>query len=203
VTDDDQVQAMVATTLAECGGLDVAVNCAGHQESTPLRALTPERLRSMVEVQLVGALFVLRTAATRWRSGAAVVPLRVLAHGAEPCRGARRLRLAQEGLEYATPHRRREYGPAGPGELRGAHLIDTPMTPRISSAPAWSTPCSRETPLRRMGTPDDVARAALFLCSDDAAPSGPDAQCVDVAPRRGAARRDEVADRSVLACWPP
>ena len=33
----------------------------------------------------------------------------------------------------------------------------------------WQERVLRETPLGRWGTPDDIARAARFLCSDDAA----------------------------------
>jgi NAD(P)-dependent dehydrogenase (short-subunit alcohol dehydrogenase family) len=181
VTDDDQVQAMVATTLAECGGLDVAVNCAGHQESTPLRALTPEKLRSMVEVQLVGALFVLRHCcnAMAERGGGAYLSVSSLT-AQNPAEGLAAYASSKKGLEYATRIAAVEYGPSGVRvNCVAPHLIDTPMTASIFERPGVVDAMLAETPLRRMGTPDDVARAALFLCSDDAGYISGQTLCVD------------------------
>jgi 3-oxoacyl-[acyl-carrier protein] reductase len=47
-------------------------------------------------------------------------------------------------------------------------VIDTPLTRR--TIPAWSTAeqINQRIPLGRMGTPEDVANAALFLVSDEA-----------------------------------
>ena len=181
VTDDDQVQALVATTLAECGRLDIAVNFAGHQESTPLRALTPEKLRSMVEVQLVGALFVLRHCcnAMAERGGGAYLSVSSLtAHN--PAEGLAAYASSKKGVEYATRIAAVEYGPSGVRvNCVAPHLIDTPMTASIFERPGVVDAMLAETPLRRMGTPDDVARAALFLCSDDAGYISGQTLCVD------------------------
>jgi cyclopentanol dehydrogenase len=45
-------------------------------------------------------------------------------------------------------------------------LIDTPMTATLP--PDWKDLLRRMTPMKRMSTADEVARAALFLVSDDA-----------------------------------
>src|SRR5262245_48907141 len=60
ISDDDQVQALVAFTLKQRGRIDVVVNGAGFQQSTPLRDLTPDKLKAMHDVQLTGALYALR-----------------------------------------------------------------------------------------------------------------------------------------------
>ena len=181
VTDDDQVQALVATTLAECGGLDIAVNFAGHQESTPLRALTPAKLRSMVEVQLVGALFVLRHCcnAMAERGGGSYLSVSSLT-AQNPAEGLAAYASSKKGVEYATRIAAVEYGPSGVRvNCVAPHLIDTPMTASIFERPGVVDAMLAETPLRRMGTPDDVARAALFLCSDDAGYISGQTLCVD------------------------
>lgn len=181
VTDDEQVQALVATTLAACGGLDIAVNFAGHQQSTPLRDLTPERLRSMVEVQLVGALFVLRHCcnAMAERGGGSYLSVSSLT-AQNPAEGLAAYASSKKGLEYATRIAAVEYGPSGVRvNCVAPHLIDTPMTATIFERPGVVDAMVAETPLRRMGTPDDVARAALFLCSDDAGYISGQTLCVD------------------------
>jgi NAD(P)-dependent dehydrogenase (short-subunit alcohol dehydrogenase family) len=47
--------------------------------------------------------------------------------------------------------------------------IDTPLTKPLQDDPARSGPILARTPLGRWGTPDDVARAAVFLCTPAAA----------------------------------
>lgn len=181
VTDDDQVQALVTTTLAECGGLDIAVNFAGHQESTPLRTLTPEKLRSVVEVQLVGALFVLRHCcnAMAERGGGSYLSVSSLT-AQNPAEGLAAYASSKKGVEYATRIAAVEYGPSGVRvNCVAPHLIDTPMTASIFERPGVVDAMLVETPLGRMGTPDDVARAALFLCSDDAGYISGQTLCVD------------------------
>lgn len=48
-------------------------------------------------------------------------------------------------------------------------FIDTALTNRVLRNPMMSKALLDQTPLRRFGTPEDVAGAALFLASDDAA----------------------------------
>ena len=48
-------------------------------------------------------------------------------------------------------------------------FIDTALTTRFIKNPAIAKALLDQTPLRRFGTPEDVAKAALFLVSDDAA----------------------------------
>jgi NAD(P)-dependent dehydrogenase (short-subunit alcohol dehydrogenase family) len=47
--------------------------------------------------------------------------------------------------------------------------IATPLTKALQDDPARSGPILARTPLARWGTPDDVARAAVFLCTPAAA----------------------------------
>jgi meso-butanediol dehydrogenase / (S,S)-butanediol dehydrogenase / diacetyl reductase len=48
-------------------------------------------------------------------------------------------------------------------------FIETALTERVLRNPAFSKALLEQTPLRRFGTGEDVARAALFLASDDSA----------------------------------
>jgi NAD(P)-dependent dehydrogenase (short-subunit alcohol dehydrogenase family) len=170
ITDDDQVVALVEGHVERHGGLDIGVNSAGFEQSTPFRELTAEKLRAMVEVQLVGAMFMMRhccNAMADSGGGSFISMSSLTAHN--PMGGLAAYASSKAGLEYATQIAAVEYGP---DQVRvnaiGAHLIETPMTERSFRNPLLHEVMNRETPLGFPGTVDDIANATLFLCSDDA-----------------------------------
>jgi NAD(P)-dependent dehydrogenase (short-subunit alcohol dehydrogenase family) len=75
---------------------------------------------------------------------------------------------AKHGVVGLTKNFAIMYGPRGvrvncicPG------WIETPMTAVIQSAEAIRQQLEEQTPLRRMGKPEEIAKAALFLASDE------------------------------------
>ncbi len=56
ITDDEQVQSLEQVARNAYGKIDIAVNCAGYEQSTPLADLTPAKLDAMLAVQLSGAM---------------------------------------------------------------------------------------------------------------------------------------------------
>ncbi len=169
ITDDAQVQAVVADTVGRHGGLDLFVNCAGFEQSTPISELTPEKLEAMHAVQIQGAMYCMRHAGNAMRdagNGGSFVSISSLtAHN--PAKGLAAYASAKAGLEYATQIAAVEYGDAG---IRfnavSASLIETPMTARAFAMEPVIQAMRELTPLGRMGTPQDIANAVLFLSSD-------------------------------------
>ncbi len=170
ITDDDQVASLVDGHVERHDGLDIGVNSAGFEQSTPFRELTAEKLRAMVEVQLVGAMFAMRhccNAMADSGGGAFASMSSLTAHN--PAGGLAAYASAKAGLEYATKIAAVEYGPENVRvNAVGAHLIETPMTAGHFENPMLHEVMRRETPLGFPGTVDDIAKATLFLCSDDA-----------------------------------
>jgi NAD(P)-dependent dehydrogenase (short-subunit alcohol dehydrogenase family) len=169
ITDDDQVRALVDAAVERTGRLDIFVNCAGYEQSTEIADLTPDRLAAMHAVQLQGAIYCMRHAGNAMRAagnGGSFVSISSLtAHN--PARGLAAYASAKAGVEYASKIAAVEYGDAG---IRfntvAASLIETPMTARVFTVePAIQALCEL-TPLRRMGSSQDIANAALYLCSD-------------------------------------
>ncbi len=87
--------------------------------------------------------------------------------GVYPTRGEGPYAAAKAGTIALTRSAALEYGPDGirvncvaPGFIR------TNLTAFAFDNPAWIEPLERRTPLRRAGTADDVAKVAVFLCSD-------------------------------------
>ncbi len=169
ITDDDQVRSLVETVVDRTGRLDVFVNCAGFEQSTPIADLTPDLIAEMHAVQLHGALYCMRHAGNAMRAGGqggAFVSISSLtAHN--PAIGLAAYASAKAGVEYATKIAAVEYGDA---QVRfnsiAAALIETPMTERIFRVEPAIQAMQELTPLGRMGSPQDIANAALFLCSD-------------------------------------
>jgi 3-oxoacyl-[acyl-carrier protein] reductase len=181
VTDDAQVQALVATVLHARGRIDIAVNCAGFERATPIARLTPERLRAMHSVQLDGALYCMRhfgNAMAASGGGAFLSMSSLTAHA--PSSGLAAYASAKAAVEYASKIAAVEYGPAGVRfNVVAASLIETPMTAVIFRLAPLVQAMVEMTPLGRMGTTEDVAAAAAFLCSDDAAFVTGQTLCVD------------------------
>ena len=168
ITEDQQVQALVAFVLDRFGAFHAAINCAGFEQSTPLRDLTPEKLQAMHDVQITGALYVMRhccNAMADHGGGSFLTISSVTAHN--PAIGLTAYASAKAGMEYATQIAAVEYGPQLVRvNAVASGLIETPMTARVFSVPLAIQAVRELTPLGRMGCPDDIAKAALFFCSD-------------------------------------
>lgn len=169
ITDDDQVRALVEAAVGWHGRVDIAVNCAGFEQSTPLADLTPDKLAAMHAVQLSGALYCMRhlcnAIAAHGQGGSFLSLSSQTAHS--PSIGMIAYASAKAAIEYATKIAAVEYGPKGVRcNAVAAALIETPMTSRIFTIEPLIQAVRELTPLGRMGSVQDIANAALFLCSD-------------------------------------
>lgn len=169
VTDDASVQELVAATIDRFGGLDVAISYAGFQEAISIRDLTPEAMAPMVDVQFNGAMYFMRhtgNAMAAHGGGSLINISSTTAH--RPVAGHITYAAAKAGIEYATQVAALEYGP---DQVRvnciAPHLIETEMTAAIFEHKLPIEAIRQQTPLGRMGTPEDIANCALFLASDE------------------------------------
>ncbi len=169
ITIDADIAAVADLAVGETGRLDIAVNCAGYEQSTPIADLTPDRLDAMHAVQIRGALGCMRHFGNAMRSGGAggsFVSISSLT-AQNPMRGLAAYASAKAGVEYATKIAAVEYGDAAVRfNCIAASLIETPMTARMFDVGPAIKALVEVTPLGRMGSPDDIASAALYLCSD-------------------------------------
>lgn len=149
---------------------DLLVNNAGLVRFAPLTELAVKDFRDVVSVNLVGSYIVAREAARRMlvAGGGAIVNITSMG-GIHPAPGSGAYGASKSGLAQLTQLMAVEWGPGGirvnavaPG------FIDAGM-----SAPFFKDPEVRRqrgdgVPLRRLGTAEDVARAVMFLASDEA-----------------------------------
>jgi NAD(P)-dependent dehydrogenase (short-subunit alcohol dehydrogenase family) len=171
VTRAEDVEAALQLARRAFGRLDVLVNCAGILRVAPLEQTSEKEWAEVLDVNLTGAFLQTRAAlrALREQGGGAIVHIASRAalrakegHGAYSAAKAGILQLTQMAAVEGAPHGIR-VNCVCPG------LIDTPMTrggyDMGEAIEGWVRVC----PLRRPGTPEDVAKAMLFLASDDAA----------------------------------
>jgi NAD(P)-dependent dehydrogenase (short-subunit alcohol dehydrogenase family) len=159
ITDFDQLNEVTAQIIADRGNIDIGVNYAGFERSTPIAELTPELLEPMVQVQLIGAIWFLRAMgnAMSESGGGSIISTSSLT-AQNPGRGLAAYASSKAGLEYATQIAALEYGDKLVRvNCIAAHLIETPMT-----AQHFKNKLGIEA-----GHVDDIANAALFLASDE------------------------------------
>jgi NAD(P)-dependent dehydrogenase (short-subunit alcohol dehydrogenase family) len=150
---------------------DVVMVNAGVALSAQLHVTTDELWRRTIDVNLSGAFYTLRTAARRMmtqRRGAIVLTASTNSYDGEPLLTA--YNATKAGLLGIVHTAAAELGPYGirvnaicPG------LIRTPLTASHFANPDTLRDYFRHIPLGRGGEPDEVANAALFLASDQAA----------------------------------
>lgn len=158
----------VAEVLACFGRIDALVNNAGVSSIGLFSDITPEEWGRVLSVDLTGAAACCRavTADMLHRHSGRMVNITSVwgVHGAS-CEAA--YSAAKAGVIGLTRALAKELGPSGitvnavaPG------VIDTDMNRGLDDETKRSL--AEETPLGRIGTPEDVATAVAFLLSDEA-----------------------------------
>jgi NAD(P)-dependent dehydrogenase (short-subunit alcohol dehydrogenase family) len=171
VSDPKQVEKLVGTTVDKFGGLDIMYNNAGIGVTSPLLDHSDELYYKTLRVDLDGVFWGLRYAGkvmVAQKRGAIVNTASVA--GIRGSVGLSAYNAAKHGVVGLTRNAALEFAPFGvrvncvcPG------IIDTPLVARAFG----HTEEIRETmhrfhPLGRMGKPEEIAKAVLFLASDDA-----------------------------------
>jgi NAD(P)-dependent dehydrogenase (short-subunit alcohol dehydrogenase family) len=170
MADLDAVRGMVAAAERELGSIDVLVNNAGVFPRVPVLEMTERNWDYVMDINLKGAFFCAQAAAKSMVAGGRPGVIINLTSGAAfrgsprgthycASKGGLLSMTRQMALELA-PHRIRVNAIA-PG------LTDTAQ-PRYGSTEDELAAAGRAIPLGRMATPEEIARSAVFLASDDA-----------------------------------
>ena len=172
VSDRGDVEAMVATAVERYGGLDFAFNNAGIEgDNDALADQSDDDWERVVDVNLKGVFLGLRAEipAMIEDGGGAIVNTSSIA-GVVGFQGVSPYVASKHGVIGLTKTAALEYGRDGvrvnaisPG------VIETPMIERASTAnPEMIEGVSEATPMGRIGEPEEIGDAAVWLCSADA-----------------------------------
>jgi glucose 1-dehydrogenase len=178
VSKEDDVIAMFAKAISHFGTLHIAVSNAGLQRDSPFEQMTLEQWNTVIGVNLTGQFLCTREAAREFRKRGVMSDVSVAAgkiicmssvHQEIPWAGHANYAASKGGVMLLMKSIAQELAPykirvnsVGPGAIR------TPI-----NTSAWSTPeayaeLMKLVPYKRIGEPDDIARAVAWLASDAA-----------------------------------
>lgn len=167
VTREDEVSDLVAAVVSRFGRIDVVVTAAGLYHSTPLDLITAAEWDRVHAVNLRGTFLVAQAALRMMVSQASgrIVTIASLAGQVGGLEAGAGYASSKGGVLALTKSLARYAGPRGvavncvtPG------FIDTPMTVGWPAEARERVLAS--TPLRRAGTPEEVAAIVVVLASD-------------------------------------
>ena len=169
VSEPSSIQPLIDTVATQLGPIDVLVNNAGIYEFGPLEAITPEHFQKQFNVNVLGLLLVTQAAVTRFNpAGGSIINIgSVVGKMAFPNGSV--YSATKGAVDSITVSLSKELGAKkirvnalNPGmvETEGAHaagIIGSDFDKAIAA----------ETPLGRIGQPQEIATAAAFLASAD------------------------------------
>ncbi|MBW6420578.1 glucose 1-dehydrogenase [Rhizobium sp. XQZ8] len=169
VSKADQAQGLIDAAVKEFGKLDVLVNNSGVYEFGAIEDITEEHYRRMFDVNVLGVLLTTKSAVKHLGEGGSVINISSVVTSLAPPTSA--VYTGTKGaVDAITAVLAKELGPRkirvnailpGMVETEGTHTAGF-----IGSD--FETGAVSQTPLGRIGQPDDIAQVAVFLASDDA-----------------------------------
>jgi 3-oxoacyl-[acyl-carrier protein] reductase len=169
VGDPAEAQGLVERVESELGDLDVLVNNAGVTRDTLIARMSDEDWEDVIETNLRGTFNTCRAVSRkmlRRRSGAIVNLSSVVGVHGNP--GQANYAASKAGIIGLTKALARELGVRGVRvNVVAPGYITTELTDVLTEEQTGLI--LGNTPLGRLGSPEDVAAAVRFLCSDEAA----------------------------------
>lgn len=173
VSKPEQISALLHATIQHFGRLDVLVNNAGIYEVAPLKQITPEHFHRHFNLNVLGPLLLSQQAAELFpEEGGTIVNVSSVVSTLSPA-GTTVYNASKSALDGITRSLAKELGPrkirvnsVNPGLIETEGLHASPLLDAKGSLEQVS-------PLGRIGQPEDIAPAVLYLaCSDSAFMTG-------------------------------
>jgi glucose 1-dehydrogenase len=176
VSREEQVTAMFAELLKTFGTIDILVNNAGLQRDSPFHKMTLEQWNTVMGVNLTGQFlcareavreFLRRGVVSRVSSAAGKIICMSSVHEVIPWGGHANYAASKGGVMQLMKSMAQELAPK---KIRVNSIAPGAIKTPINRS-AWDTPGAEAELLRlipegRVGVPEDIANAAVWLASD-------------------------------------
>ncbi len=170
ITDVAAIDRAVADAGAALGGLDIGINTTGWGLLKPFLETSEEDLRLMSAIQFIGPYRFFQALVRTMTSGGSIIQISsvtatIMMEDHAAYMGTK------AGMDHIIRTIASEFGNRGirANSIAPGGIADTPMSGGGLNLPALQRLYQREIPLGRPGVAKDVADAAVWLASDDAA----------------------------------
>jgi len=146
--------------------LDGFIYCPGSINLKPFKMLSLDAFQQDLELNFTGLVKVLKEVMPKLREGASLVFFSTVAVGTGmPFHTS--VAAAKGAIEGFARALAAEYAPKFRVNVIAHSLVDTPLATRLLNNEKKQEKMAERHPLKRVGTPSDIARMAAFLLSDD------------------------------------
>ncbi|HUQ09892.1 MAG TPA: pteridine reductase [Steroidobacteraceae bacterium] len=158
----DKLPALAEFVVRSFGGLDLLVNNASTFYETPVGDITAQAFDDLIGTNLKVPLFLAQACAPALRKSNGLILNIVDIHALRPLRHFTTYCAAKAGLHMVTRSLAKELGP----EIRVNGISPGPVLwPEQGGDESKREKIIQRTILKRMGTPEDIARTALFFAT--------------------------------------
>jgi pteridine reductase len=161
--DVERLHSLVDAALARYGRIDVLINNASTFYPTPVGTITPAQFDDLLGTNLRAPLFLSQAAAPALRDASGLIINMVDIHARRPLKAHPVYSAAKAGLAMLTKSLARELGP----DVRVNGIAPGPVLwPERDLEEALKAEIVGKTALKRTGSPEDIARTALYLATE-------------------------------------
>lgn len=154
---------LIRSTIQQFGRLDILVNNASSFYPTPIGSISEQQWDDLLGSNLKAPLFLAQAAAPHLRAAQGLILNMVDIHAHRPLPEHTVYCLAKAGLVMLTKSLARELGP----DIRVNAIAPGPVLwPEQEMSSGLQQEIISKTALKRQGTPQDIALAALYFAKD-------------------------------------